>query len=172
MPSIENIWDEGANILNAFADNELEHFDEQEASALEAQALDYLDELAKQESNKIDAIGFVQDKSKSDIEFLKSQEEKLRSKRKALERAQERFKSYLFHAMKKHGIKKVKGNTRTISLRTTETVEVGEPQSLPEQYKETRVEYKPLKKEIREALKNGEEIEGATLMRKESVQIR
>ena len=172
MPSIDNIWDEGANILNAFADNELEHFDEQEASALEAQALEYLDELARQESNKIDAIGYVQDQSKNQIDFLKGQEEKIRAKRKALERAQERFKSFLYHAMKKHGIKKVKGNTRTISLRTTETVEVGEPQSLPEEYRETRVEYKPLKKKIREDLKNGEEIMGAKLVQKENVQIR
>lgn len=173
MPSIANIWDEGANILEAFAGDDIEGMDEEQAQELENRALDYLDELAEQEANKVDAIGYVQDKAKSQIELLKDQEAKIRAKRKALEKAQQRFRDYLYQAMQKHGIKKVKGNARTIFMRNSESVKIeGNPQQLPEQYRETRVEYKALKKEIKEALKNGEEVFGARIEKTETVQIK
>jgi len=75
--------------------------------------------------------------------------------------------------MQRHGIQKVKGNSRTLFRRTSESVEVeGLSQELPEQYRETKVEYKPLKKELKKAIKNGEEIPGVRLESKESVRVR
>jgi hypothetical protein len=173
MPNIMDIWDEGANVLEAFAEGEIEGMDEEQAQELENRALAYLNELAKQEANKVDAIGYVQDKAKSQIDLLKDQEDKIRARRKAMERAQQRFRDFLLQAMQKHGIQKVKGNSRTIFRRNNESVEIdGSPQDLPEQYREVKVEYRPLKKEIKDALKKGEVIQGARLESKESVQVR
>jgi hypothetical protein len=173
MVTIANIWDEAANVLDAFADNELGDLTEEEAADLESKALAYLGELAQQEASKVDAIGFAQDKAKSQIDLLKSQEEKIRAKRQALERAQERFRQYLLEAMHYYGVQKVKGNHRTISLRKSEAVQVtGNPQDLPDKYREVRIEYKPIKAEIKKALKAGEIIFGAQLETRESVQIR
>jgi hypothetical protein len=173
MTALRNIWDETANILDAFAEQELGEIPEEEASRLESRALAYLEELAAQESNKIDAIGFAQDKAKSQIELLKDQEEKVRNRRKALEKAQERFRQYLLATMLEHGLQKVKGNSRTIFLSKTETVDITcSPHELPEKYRETRIEYKPRKNEIKNALKQGESIEGARLNSRNTVRIR
>ena len=172
MPSITDIWQEGEQVIDALAELEIEEMDQDEAQALEDRALAYLGELAQAEGDKVDAIGFAQDKAKSQIQLLKDQEDRIRNRRKALERAQERFRDYLLEAMRRHGIKKVKGNSRTLFLRNTESVQVEFPQDLPEQYREVKVEYKPLKKEIKDALKKGEVIQGARLESKESVQVR
>jgi hypothetical protein len=172
MPSITDIWQECEQVIDALAELETEDMDQDEAQALEDRALSYLGELAQAEADKVDGIAFAQDKAKSQIQLLKDQEEKIRNRRKALERAQERFRDYLYQAMHRHGIKKVKGNSRTIYLRNSESVMVQSPQELPEQYRETRVEYKARKKELKEALKSGQEIPGAWIEGRETVQVR
>lgn len=173
MPSLANIFDEKANVLDALVEIEMGEVDEIQAHEFENKALSYLNELAGQEANKVDAIGFIQDQTKSQIELLKDQEAKIRARRKALESASERLRNYILDVMQANGLKKIKGNSRTIFTRSTEAVQVdGNPQDLPNEYVEMRVEYRPRKAELKKALKGGQEIPGARLETRESVTIR
>lgn len=173
MPSLANIFDEKATVLDALVEIELGEIDEHEAAEFENQALAYLGELVGQEADKVDAIGFVQDQTKSQIDLLKEQEAKIRNRRKALENASIRLRQYILEVMQNNGLKKVKGNSRTIFTRSTESVAIDvNPQDLPDYLVEMRIEYKPRKADIKKALKDGVEIPGARLETKQSVTIR
>ena len=88
MPKLTDIWQEGEQVIDALAELETEDMDQDEAQAMEDRALAYLGELAQAEADKVDGIAFAQDKAKSQVQLLKDQEDKIRNRRKALERAE------------------------------------------------------------------------------------
>ncbi len=173
MPSLANIFDEKATVLDALVEIEMGDLEHEDAVEFENRALAYIGELVRQEADKVDAIGFVQDQTKSQIELLKDQEARIRSRRKALENAGNRLRQYILDVMQANGLKKIKGNSRTIFTRSTESVQVdGNPQDLPSEYVEMRIEYRPRKSELKKSLKDGHDIPGAKLKLSESVTIR
>lgn len=65
---------------------------------------------------------------------------------------------------------KLKSDKFTFSYRITKSVDVLNIELLPSDFKV--IEYKPLKKEIAKALKDGKEVEGALLVEKKSLSVR
>ena len=156
MTSLANIEHEITNILA----------DPEELEDVQPQPLDYLDSLALQEAEKVDAISYVVWKRKNQIEWLQDEERRIRQRRQAMERRIEAFREYLVRLLSHYGAKSLKGNYGSLSLRDIQSVDVTDVNELPMAYKDVVVEQKPKKKLIKEALELGFEIDGVQLVPK------
>ena len=163
MPSLHNIEIEIANILAV-----AEELDEDQQPA----ALEYLDQLALMEVEKVDGISFVVRKRANEIDWLKDEEARLRQRRQAMESRLIQFKAYLRDIMTQQGLQKIKGNKASIFLRQSESVEIDHAAELPEKFVNIRIESVPDKAKIKEAIKSGSTVPGASLVQKLSAVIR
>ena len=163
MPKLQDIEHEIGNILAV-----TEELDEESQPG----AVEYLQELALQEEDKIDGIAYAVRKRQADIEFLKEEERRIKGRRQSMENRLAEFKDYLCWIMQENELQRLKGRKGTIYLRTTMATEIKSLSDLPSEYVETRVEYKPLKSEINKAVKDGAEIPGVEVASKQSVIIR
>lgn len=136
--------------------------------------LSHLDELANQETEKVDNYGYLLKKIEADIQFLDDEESRIQRKRKSAEANYGRVKDRLKFIMEQHEIKKLTGKIHTISLRESKSVVVdGDPLSLPRNYlRHIPEKFEPDKKALGDALKVGIAIEGVRFEIKTSVQIR
>jgi hypothetical protein len=139
--------------------------DQQEA------ALEYLDQLALQESEKIDGIAFAVRRRQSQIEFMKSEEDRIRSRRKAMESRLILFREYLAGIFKAQGLQRVKGVKSTLFLRKSSSVEIMDMRELPSEFVQTKIEYVPRKTQIKDALKDGQTVPGAQIVERQSLVI-
>ena len=162
MTSLASIEDEITNIL-AVAE---------ELEDAQPQALEYLDSLALQEAEKVDAISHVVRRRKNQIEWLQDEERRIRQRRQAMERRIEAFRDYLVRLLSHYGVKSIKGNYGSLSLRDTMSVDVTDVNELPTMYKEVIVEQKPKKTLIKEALESGQALDGARLVPRTIITIR
>lgn len=135
-------------------------------------ALEHLEQLGLDESNKADAIGYAVRKRQSEIQFLKDEEERIRSRRKAIENRLASFKTYLTSIFERQGITKIKGLKSTLYLRSSSSVEIEDVNALPSDLVETKVEFRPRKKEIKEQLSAGVEVPGAQITSKQSLVVK
>lgn len=169
MTTFAAICDEIATMLTAFDDA-----DEQTTQDTTPALLAYLDTLAVQEAEKVDAIAFADRKAKSEIEFLKNEEGRLAARRRSLEARQASFRDYLRGAFQANGLQKVKGHNATISLRANAgSLDISVPVSdLPSEYVEQRIDYVVRKRELLEAVKAGLLVPGVSVRTSESITIR
>jgi hypothetical protein len=118
---------------------------------------------------KAENIGHVKTRLDGEIEYYKAVEKAARARREAVEAAQERLKRYLRDAMIAADQRSIKGELFTFSVQDDrERVEITDPGKLPSQYVKIVEEIKPLSNDLKTALKAGEQIEGAELLRGES----
>lgn len=124
--------------------------------------------------DKIEACSVVYKEKLAEIEALKHEEETLTQRRKALEKGAESFKGYIGNALLAVGRNKFETEKCKISFRKSTSVEIPDEyiEGLSEEYKTVKVEVKANKTAIKEALKNGIEIPGASLIEKNSPQIK
>lgn len=162
MTSLASIEHEIANILAV----------PEELEDVQPQALEYLDSLALQEAEKVDAISYVVRKRKNQIEWLQEEERRIRQRRQAMERRIEQFREYLIRLLTYYGVKSLKGNIGSLSLRESMSVDVTDLGELPMAYKEVLVEQKPKKRLLKDALEQGVEIDGARLVPRTIITIR
>lgn len=162
MTSLANIEHEITNIL-AVAE---------ELEDCQPLALEYLDSLALQEGEKVDAISHVIRKRKNQIEWLQDEERRIRQRRQAMERRIEAFREYLLKIMSHYGVKSLKGNYGSMSLRESQSVDVTDISELPTIYKDIIVEQKPKKTLLKQVLASGLHVDGARLISKTIITIR
>lgn len=106
-----------------------------------------------------------------DIDTLKAEEKRLADKRRVLENKQKNIKGYLENQLRVMEIDKIKTPLFTVSLqKNPPSVEILDEDKIPEQFK--KVTYTVVKKDILEALKNGQVIEGAEIKQTKSLRIR
>lgn len=163
MPTLEAIEHEITNILAV-----AEELDEGQPEV----ALEYLDQLAAEEFDKIDAISYAVRRRKAHIEWLKSEEARLRNRRQSMERRLGHFREYLKGLMLGRGLQNIRGRIGTIFLRRVESVHIEDETNLPEGYVETVVERRPRKADIKQALQAGAPVPGASLVENQSLTIR
>ncbi|MCF8029886.1 MAG: siphovirus Gp157 family protein [Desulfohalobiaceae bacterium] len=154
MTTLAEIEQEIGNVL-AVAD-ELDEEQEQPALA-------YLEELGVQETEKADGVIYALRKRQSEIQFLKDEEDRIRSRRKSAEKRLQEFKDYLASIFQREGITRIRALKGTLYLRQSSSVEVTDTESLPADLVHTKVSFEPKKKDIRERLNSGEEVPGARL---------
>lgn len=169
MPTFANLQDEIAGMLCA-----LDDADEQTTQDTMPALLAYLDTLAVQEAEKVDAIAYADRKVKSEVEYLKSEEARLVVRRRHLESRQAGFRDYLRTVFIQNGLQKVNGHASTISLRdNAPSVDIAVPtDELPSEYVQQRIDYVVDKRKLADALKAGLVIPGVTLRTSESITIR
>lgn len=108
----------------------------------------------------------------SDAESCKREKQEFYEKQKRYEAKAEKFKDYLKRVLAMSNRKKIDTGLFTISTRKSSRVEIDDVKTLPVDFVEKVVEYKPNKKEIKKALKNGKEIKGAKIVETENLQIK
>lgn len=121
----------------------------------------------------------------ADVEAIKNEENKLKTRRKAKENLAERLQNYLNNYIE-NSYRDEEGNVNLtklnkfrfetpkalISYRKSESVNVTDLESLPNEYIKTETITKADKAEIKKAIKNGLEINGAELVTNYNMQIK
>ena len=164
MPKFSDICDEISSMLS-IPDEDLT--DEQRA-AMSA----YLDELAGQESDKVDAFGSFIRVESARAEACKKEAQRLANKAKTAEGRISYLKHLYLCTMQSNGLKKVQGSAYTLSIRESDSVDVADVSALPDLYVRRKETIEPDKVCLREALKGGMDIPGARLVKTHSLQIR
>ena len=108
-----------------------------------------------------------------DINTLKEEENRLAKKRRALENKQKNIKEYLEMQLKVMEIDKVKTPLFTVALqKNPPSVNITNEDLIPDQFKKTVTTVSVVKKDLLEALKSGQVIEGAEIKQGKSLRIR
>lgn len=126
-----------------------------------------LDQLAMERDRKLENIACWIKNLKAEISAFKEEEKNLKTRREFLENKQERLSNYLQKYLNGSKFETAKCK---ISYRKSEKVEVSNLDSIPERFLKVTVE--PKKSDIKQALKDGEAIEGATLVQTISMTIK
>lgn len=134
--------------------------------------LDTLESIKEDIEQKAENTAKVLKTIEAQIEVIRQEEKRLANRRKELENSVTRIKQYLENNLREVGMKKIKGNIFTISIqKNPPSVEVINENLIPEKYMMIKPP-EPNKKEILNALKNGEQIDGVELKQTESLRIR
>ena len=135
-------------------------------------AMEYLDQLALMEAEKVDGIGYAVRRRKSEIAFLQEEERRIRARRQAMESRLERFREYLRDTMRTNEVQNIKGAKTTMYLMRSESVDIYHQAELPEKFVVTKVEHCPDKAKIKEAIKAGTAVPGAQLQERTSLVVK
>jgi hypothetical protein len=98
-----------------------------------------LERLGSEIATKTDNIAGVLRRMSVEQEQLESQQERIRQRRKTMERAEEWLRKYVLRVMQQRGIKQLKTPANTLFIRQSDAVIVTEPETLPEEYKNVTV---------------------------------
>ncbi|MGT2800683.1 siphovirus Gp157 family protein [Streptococcus marmotae] len=110
--------------------------------------------------------------SLADAEIYKAEASKFTEKRKQAEQKAERYKGIIKNAMKLSQVKKVETELFKVSVSDRKTVQIVDETKIPLQYMKEKIEYTPIKADIKKALEAGEVIEGAEFGYSESVVVK
>ncbi|RRA75503.1 hypothetical protein D5F81_08135 [Streptococcus agalactiae] len=108
----------------------------------------------------------------ADAEMYKAEKEAFYKKQKQAEAKAEKYKEIINNAMRMSNTKKIETGLFKITTRDSKAVNITDETKIPLKYMEEKVTYKPIKKAIKEAIENGQLIEGAELGYNESVVIK
>ena len=98
-----------------------------------------LERLGSELATKTDNIAGVLRRMSVEQEQLESEQERIRQRRKTMERAEEWLRKYVLRVMQQRGIKQLKTPANTLFIRQSDAVIVTEPETLPEEYKNVTV---------------------------------
>ena len=129
------------------------------------------EEIFSQLSTKVDSIVYVVNSLEDEIEAADKAIKRFQTFKSARKNAIERIKNFCETSMENMEQKKITGEFTSISVsKPRQVVDVHDVDSLPIGYFETEI--KPKKKEIGQALKDGEKVDGARLVEgKKSVRL-
>ena len=130
-----------------------------------------LENIDDEIETKADNIAKVLRDFDGDIEALKSEEERLAKKRKAIENRQKHLKEYLQNAMLVLDKRKFKTDLFSFNIqRNAPYLKILDESKIPEDY--YKIEKKLNKNDLKEAVKNGLFEDAAELVQTESLRIR
>ena len=137
----------------------------------ESLLVDTLESIDEAFEDKIISIAYVIKNNDADIDTISNEIRRLQKLKQTKVNANGRLKDYAKDNMLQLDKTKIKGDLFNVSVRNNaESVEILNGSALPEDaFKVTRT---PDKTAIKEALKNGHDVDGATLKRTQSLQIR
>lgn len=122
-------------------------------------------------ADKVESYCKVIRQLQGDIELFKNEVDRLTARKKATEKGVDRMKNALLAFLQQSGQDKVKAGSFAVSTATTQAVQITDESAIPRNY---LVEQPPKidKIRIKNALKAGEEISGASLVKNMGVRIR
>jgi hypothetical protein len=114
--------------------------------------------------------GYVIKESENSISLIDAEIKRLQDLKKVQSNKIDRLKETVLNAMNIYGIEKINSPFLNISIRKSESVEVTE--GLPMEYMIEKTTYAPDKTRIKNAIKSGENIIGATIKENQNLQIK
>lgn len=141
--------------------------DEETGEILQADALHAVEAEA---SEKIEATALYLRELDAEAKAGKDEADRMIARVKSMQKRSDYLKSMLLDAL--HATGKVKTARVTVSIRTTQAVEVSEGADLPEAFQTVKTTVSPNKVAIKQALLDGVEVPGCHLEARESVSIR
>ena len=131
---------------------------------------DNLHAVEAEASEKIEATALYLRELDAEAKAAKDEADRMLDRVKSMQKRSDYIKSMLLDAL--HVTGKVKTARVTVSIRTTQAVEVSEGANLPEAYTTVKTTVSPNKVAIKQALLDGVEVPGCSLEARESVSIR
>jgi hypothetical protein len=117
--------------------------------------------------------GYVVRSLESDVSIIEDEIKRLTALKKAKTGAIDRMKESVLNAMLIYGIEKVTSPTLNLSVRNNpESVDIPMSELLDAKFLVTKTTVSPDKVSIKKAIQNGENVEGATLVRTQSLVIK
>lgn len=126
----------------------------------------------KELDKKIMGVGIVYKQLLADSKMLKEEEEMLATRRKRAERNAEFLKNRLEKSMLLLNKMEFKDTKISITFRKSSQVEIIDESKLAKDYIVEKITYTPSKTAIKEAIKNGIEVDGAKLVETQNIQIK
>ena len=161
MPRFQEILDEISLMLET-PDEELT---EEQKTTMDG----YLDELATQEADKVDGIGQWLRLETARADALKAEATRLANRAKSIQNRINWLKCGYLASMERAGIKKVRGDIYSMSIRATDIVLVVDEKVLPEEFVKVTTTSAPDKAALKAALKEGRSVPGAELAKSYSL---
>lgn len=131
---------------------------------------DALHAVEAEASDKIEATALYLRELDAEAKAAKDEADRIIARVKSMQKRSDYIKSMLLDAL--HATGKVKTGRVTVSIRTTQAVEIAEGADLPEAYTTVKTTVSPNKVAIKQALLDGVEVPGCHLEARESVSIR
>ena len=156
-----NIKQEYINLVNTIIDNN------GELSPELSQALAINETELKEKAIN---YGYVIRSFEYENDIIDAEIKRLKAIKEQKEKAIDRLKDAVKDAMNLYGIEKVDSPALKLSFRKSESVEISE--NLDKRFMIEKVTYQPDKVAIKDAIKNGETIEGAVLLINQNLQIK
>jgi chaperonin cofactor prefoldin len=135
-------------------------------------ACDLIDQLEMDLNTKLENVGCYIKNLDSDIEALKNEEKTLADRRRVKENQLERLKKYLADNLQVAGMQKFESPRCVLSFRKSEQVVISEGAVIPEEFIIRKVTEQPDKKLLKDAIKQGFEFDGITLVENKNLQIK
>lgn len=152
------------NILEA--EDFVERMKQEDDTELE----EYSKTLAIQEKNKVNAIvGFLRE-TELTAESAETESKRLAEIAKFYKNRAERVKKSVAWAMESHSVEKIETDMFRLSFRKSESVEINDVERLPFDY--VVLKKSADKTKIKEAIKNGLTVQGATLITNKNLTIK
>lgn len=107
-----------------------------------------------------------------EIDIYDKEIKRLQDRKKRMQNTQKRLKEAVSQAMQEFGIVKIKGKTLSISFKESESVEILDESLILPKFFKTKTEISVDKIAIKEAIKNGEEVQGVMLVKNNNLQIK
>lgn len=115
---------------------------------------------------------FVIKKLDAECDIIDAEIKRLTELKKVRQNACERLKSNISHAMQIFEVDKIESPLIKLSFRKSQSVNVADINSLPNEYKTIKVTEQADKVKIKQALLNGEVIEGCEIINSNNLQIK
>lgn len=127
--------------------------------------------LSDELSTKLDNVMYVITETLGKAEMLKQEQARLNKKEKTLRNKADLLRSLIFKTVSCLDDKKFKTDKFSFTIKKSQpSVHILSEDDLPRAYRVAK--WSPDKNKIKEALKNGEEVIGCTLVQSESLQVR
>lgn len=131
-----------------------------------------LEELKEARDTKIENICLYIKEKQAEADALKAEAEKLTARAKSAQKKADRLKDYLSMNLQREHQMDFETSRCKISFRKSEVVSIPDEKLLLKKYFKKTITYAPDKQTIKEQLKAGKAVKGATLITKQNIQIK
>ena len=116
--------------------------------------------------------GYVIKAFDDEINIIDREIERLEERKAYVKKNKERMKTIVSSAMEEFGINKIKSETLQLSFRKSESVDIFDESLIDDKFKKVKTEISLDKTAIKNAIKNGEDVQGAKIVEKNNLQIK
>jgi len=161
MKSLFNITAEALQLASALEEGEI-------TAELETSLVINQEELQQKAINYAYVIKTVE----YDISAIDEELRRLQAVKKAKNNVIDRMKESVVNAMGIYGMEKISSPTMNLSLRKSESIQIINESQIPDGFKTQKITITPDKTRIKEAIKDGDEVQGAVLSVNYNLQIK